>query len=66
MNYSNSQRAGVILNFTALLFGAYALTVNKQMINDDKQDIIDVHFLLYIIYNLPYKIMPGGVMYDHR
>ena len=23
MNYSNSQRAGVILNFTALLFGAY-------------------------------------------
>ena len=43
-----------------------ALTVNKQMINDDKQDIIDVHFLLYIIYNLPYKIMPGGVMYDHR
>ena len=23
MNYSNSQRAGVILNFTAVLFGAY-------------------------------------------
>ena len=24
VNYSNSQRAGVILNFTALIFGAYA------------------------------------------
>ena len=23
MNYSNSQRAGVILNFTAVLFGGY-------------------------------------------
>ena len=26
MNYSNSQRDGVILYFTALLFGAYALS----------------------------------------
>ena len=27
MNYSNSQRAGVILNFTALLFGAYVFMI---------------------------------------
>ena len=26
MNYSNSQRAGVILYLTALLFGAYVIT----------------------------------------
>ncbi len=28
MNYSNSQRAGVILYFTALLFGAYGTTIS--------------------------------------
>ena len=33
MNYSNSQRAGVILNFTAVLFGGYnvALEWDKRL-----------------------------------
>ena len=34
MNYSNSQRAGVILNFTAVLFGGYENRKNQQNILD--------------------------------
>ena len=36
MNYSNSQRAGVILYLTALIFGAYEKTrdVNRQAIGE--------------------------------
>ena len=36
MNYSNSQRAGVILNFTALLFGAYLISQYLLVIETDE------------------------------
>ena len=34
MNYSNSQRAGVILYLTALLFGAYFLLLEKTILEN--------------------------------
>ena len=42
MNYSNSQRAGVILYLTALLFGGYDEPINGL----DPQGIIEVRGLL--------------------
>ena len=38
MNYSNSQRAGVILYLTALIFGAYVISVS--FITSDSYDYI--------------------------
>ena len=46
MNYSNSQRAGVILNFTAVLFGAYFLKASKFFMLS-KYSFIQT-FLLYL------------------
>ena len=38
MNYSNSQRAGVILNFTAVLFGGYE-QLEKEISNEILSEI---------------------------
>ena len=40
MNYSNSQRAGVILYLTALIFGAYVLCVEYGDIPKENDMII--------------------------
>lgn len=49
MNYSNSQRAGVILNFTAVLFGAYfiitllfALIIYKVIPQENTKKKLDI------------------------
>ena len=50
MNYSNSQRAGVILYLTALLFGAYRTTAA------DGKNYNTIHYNLDMIISLGYRV----------
>ena len=49
MNYSNSQRAGVILNFTALIFGAYfkAVYTPADTVNYEVVDGVEIRVRVY-------------------
>ena len=60
MNYSNSQRAGVILNFTAVLFGGYETTYGYIRVSsrDQKEDRqLDV---------LKTLVRPGNIYMDKQ
>ena len=41
MNYSNSQRAGVILYLTASLFGGYELSVKTDMLEQQQKQLLN-------------------------
>ena len=58
MNYSNSQRAGVILYLTALIFGAYdVIEINKSITN--KITECEIRDFIDMVGNNGQTFMPG-------
>lgn len=63
MNYSNSQRAGVILYLTASLFGGYVLVIFSVYFNRSALDDAESQFITYFTADNSKKA--GAVSFDN-